>query len=817
MLIMNRKAFSGIIVLTMLLTCMLTLAFNIQPVKAGTIIVPDDYPTIQEAIDAASPRDTIFVKAGTYYEHLSINKSISLIGEDRNLTVIDGSGTGNVVTVTASNVIINNFTIQRSGSGGWSAGIRVNSIGNCNITRNKIENNNFGIYLYESSNNTISENDITANFCGVRLYLSSHNTLSKNNVTAITANDFYGIYLDRSSNNTLIGNTITKNSEVGIWLDYSSYNVLTGNQMSDNGKNFAVDGGYINYVDDSNTVNGKPIYYCISKKDKAIPFDAGCVILVYCEGIKVQNLMLTGNTRGIQLIYTKNSTITKNNITSCHDGISLDRSSNYNNITENNIISNRNGLFISYLSKYNVISKNRITGNHKGIIFSESSDNKIYHNNFIDNAEQAYSYASPNIWDDGYPSGGNYWSDYAGVDVKSGPNQDQPSSDGIGDTAYVIDADNQDNYPLMEPWGVVSGNLQILKPANGAVIVGPVNITFTIENTGRNIEFAKGDSANRIDLEIEYALNQTHGWGIKFWSTSDHGLNLSSGEKYRQTIVYDPSEYEEAVPPDFIEDAPYGEVTIRLVHWKQIEGSYSYGEFGMTEITVTLQRNDTAPPTMTLLSPENKTYTTTSIPLTFTPNETTSWIGYSLDNQANVTITGNTTLTGLSEGTHSITVYANDTSGNMGASEIVYFTVSLPYGPTAEFAVTPETADVGEFVKFDASASLLGWNGTHGLPITEYHWDFADGNKTTTSTPILYYSFISPGIYYVTLTVYAPGATPEMDSTTHKVTVISAPVGGYSVPIKGYTTKKPLTLYLALIGILTASFTIAKRRKKQQS
>ena len=449
MLIMNRKAFSGIIVLTMLLTCMLTLAFNIQPVKAGTIIVPDDYPTIQEAIDAASPRDTIFVKAGTYYEHVSINKSISLIGEDRNLTVIDGSGTGNVVTVTASNVIINNFTIQRSGSGGWSAGIRVNSIGNCNITRNKIENNNFGIYLYESSNNTISENDITANFCGVRLYLSSHNTLSKNNVTAITANDFYGIYLDRSSNNTLIGNTITKNSEVGIWLDYSSYNVLTGNQMSDNGKNFAVDGGYINYVDDSNTVNGKPIYYCISKKDKAIPFDAGCVILVYCEGIKVQNLMLTGNTRGIQLIYTKNSTITKNNITSCHDGISLDRSSNYNNITENNIISNRNGLFISYLSKYNVISKNRITGNHKGIIFSESSDNKIYHNNFIDNAEQAYSYASPNIWDDGYPSGGNYWSDYNGTDLYIGPYQNEIGSDGIGDNWYEIDENNTDHYPLM--------------------------------------------------------------------------------------------------------------------------------------------------------------------------------------------------------------------------------------------------------------------------------------------------------------------------------------------------------------------------------
>jgi len=103
------------------------------------------------------------------------------------------------------------------------------------------------------------------------------------------------------------------------------------------------------------------------------------------------------------------------------------------------------------------------------------------------------------------------------------------------------------------------------------------------------------------------------------------------------------------------------------------------------------------------------------------------------------------------------------------------------------------------------------------MPITEYRWDFADGNKTTTSTPTVYHSFSSSGTYYVTLTVYAPGATPETDSTTKKVTITAIPVGGYSFPIKGYTTEKPLTLYLALIGILTVSFTIAKRRKKQQN
>jgi hypothetical protein len=69
------------------------------------------------------------------------------------------------------------------------------------------------------------------------------------------------------------------------------------------------------------------------------------------------------------------------------------------------------------------------------------------------NTVQLATYYATNTWDNGYPSGGNYWSDYTGSDAKSGPNQDQSGSDGIGDTPRVIDFYNKDNYPLMEPWG----------------------------------------------------------------------------------------------------------------------------------------------------------------------------------------------------------------------------------------------------------------------------------------------------------------------------------------------------------------------------
>ena len=85
---------------------------------------------------------------------------------------------------------------------------------------------------------------------------------------------------------------------------------------------------------------------------------------------------------------------------------------------------------------------------------------------------------------------------------------------------------------------------------------------------------------------------------------------------------------------------------------------------------------DTTPPTIFIISPENKTYSVADVPLTFTVSESTSWMSYSLDEQANVTITGNTTLTGLSDGSHSLIVYAKDTDGKTGTSETIYFTIA---------------------------------------------------------------------------------------------------------------------------------------------
>ena len=86
-------------------------------VSAATITVPDDYSTIQQAINAAIAGDTVYVRSGTYYEHVSIGKSLTLQGEDRETTIIDGGGSGKVVYVSSTNnVTISGFTIRNSGS-----------------------------------------------------------------------------------------------------------------------------------------------------------------------------------------------------------------------------------------------------------------------------------------------------------------------------------------------------------------------------------------------------------------------------------------------------------------------------------------------------------------------------------------------------------------------------------------------------------------------------------------------------------------------------------------------------------------------------
>jgi parallel beta-helix repeat protein len=131
----------------------------------------------------------------------------------------------------------------------------------------------------------------------------------------------------------------------------------------------------------------------------------------------------------------------------------------FNIISGNIVTNNQNGINLSATcpcrpAEYNTITNNTIRNNGFGISLGYGAiNNNITHNNFVNNAHQTETQGSINFWDDGYPSGGNFWSNYNGTDSYSGPYQNLTGGDGIGDTPYVVDANNRDNYPLMKPGG----------------------------------------------------------------------------------------------------------------------------------------------------------------------------------------------------------------------------------------------------------------------------------------------------------------------------------------------------------------------------
>ena len=115
------------------------------------------------------------------------------------------------------------------------------------------------------------------------------------------------------------------------------------------------------------------------------------------------------------------------------------------------------------------------------------------------------------------------------------------------------------------------------------------------------------------------------------------------------------------------------------LHNLTVYAEITYWHYGLTSASSLAQFTiDTSPPIISELSIANKTYNDQNVPLSFNLNENASWIAYDLDNHGNTTLQGNTTLTRLSIGSHRIVVYANDTLGNMGKSEMIYFTINEP-------------------------------------------------------------------------------------------------------------------------------------------
>jgi parallel beta-helix repeat protein len=294
------------------------------------------------------------------------------------------------------------------------------------------------------------------------IYLSGRSNITIKNMEIKTYD--YGIFLDGSFNNNISRNNITNihtsihHEGTGIWLYESTSNSISGN----------------NIINNQNGI-------CLTYSESNIIYD---------------NMIISNDWNGILLKYYSNhNMISSNTILNNRNGIIIAANSTNNHMLNNYIADCEwDGVYLVGSQNNSVIS-NTVNNCFTGIYMRSINDNMnvIYHNNFLDNTYQVTCYSTPNMWDDDYPSGGNYWSDYTDVDLYSGPYQNETGSDGIGDTPYIIYGTNQDNYPLMEPWS--------LKPSS------PVEATQELIETIKTWNLSKG-AENSLISKLDNAIHQ---------------------------------------------------------------------------------------------------------------------------------------------------------------------------------------------------------------------------------------------------------------------------------------------------------------------
>jgi len=414
---MAKHAISSLLIWLVLSFTILAILFYAVPVSATIRRVPQEYPTIQLAIDAAHKGDEIQVSADTYYENVVINEEIKLIGANKTTTIIDHAHQiGDVIKVQKTAVTITGFTIRNGNNGIRVAG----TIGGINITDNIIENNRYGISFIGDDQTPTTDNIVASNTfqnnsnVGVSMSVGLSNTISQNDISGSA----YGIKLFVTDTTTISDNLLTSNS-YGIYITYSENNTVIDN--------IGIDNSFGIYTTQS-------------------------------DNILIRDNRIKGSTYAIEL-YNSSSSIILHNDVSDNPSWSIYLVYSHNNSVTNNTASrNRWGLKL-YNSSSNTLEGNTISYNTYGITtLTYSADNTIHHNNFINNVDQIIRDPdSINIWSQNEQ--GNYWSDYMGEDT---------DGDGIGDTD--IPHWNEDYYPLMRPYG------QILVDINDDGIVDILDI-----------------------------------------------------------------------------------------------------------------------------------------------------------------------------------------------------------------------------------------------------------------------------------------------------------------------------------------------------
>jgi parallel beta-helix repeat protein len=321
--------------------------------------------------DGANLTET-FQKNGTVYTLTRdvLNYTISV---EKSSIVIDGAGhtlQGIAHTWHGGSTLnygvdlaehVTNVTIMNLNIAGFETAISGGLNSNITITGNNITQctNNPAVYFWDSSNSNITGNQITANANG-------------------------GIEFNGGSGNTISDNLIVNNQAFGVQLSYSSGTILRNNHLENNTLNIAGITGNED-IDDSNTVQGKPVYYWRHTANKTVPANAGLVVLYSCRNITVENLTLTNNDVAIVLFYTEDAVIAQNNLSRNGFGITALFSSN-NNIAGNEVSNNiLGGIKLTNSSNYQITHNNVANNAGHGVIAHDSHRNTVANNTFTSN------------------------------------------------------------------------------------------------------------------------------------------------------------------------------------------------------------------------------------------------------------------------------------------------------------------------------------------------------------------------------------------------------------------------------------------------
>ncbi len=525
-------------------------------------------------------------------------------------------------------------------------GIYLNYCSNNNTIFNNTCSNNriFGIYLWYSNNNIISGNIANNNGSGIHLAYSNNNTISRN---IANNNDHYGIYLYNSNKNTLKGNLMI---ECGVYIqgslvETSSQNIDTTNLVNGKPLYYCINETFLK---SNNFPNAGQLILVNCNDSLIVDLDISSgslgILLSYGKNNTISNNTCSNNNfGGIKLYNSNKNTISGNTVNNNYEyGICLDHYSNNNTISGNTANNNYYGIEISnsdintisgntgnnnsggirlYYSNNNTISENTANNNSNGIYLTysnnntisrnianinlaHSNNNTIYFNNLVNNTKNVYSVDSTNKWNSpekiAYTYSnkdytnylGNYWDNYTGTDT---------DNDGIGDTPYIIEGDEKDNFPLMEPFE------NYLKPSADTTAPAAINdlsISNPTENSITLTWTAPGDDEN---------TGTAAGYVVKYsMSRSINDSNWDSATTYGQSWT--------PLTADSIETHVVSEFSPNTQYWfaiKAYDEIPNYGNISNSPSGNTLPSEDSTPPAaVTDLSIINSTKT--SITLSWT-------------------------------------------------------------------------------------------------------------------------------------------------------------------------------------------------------